>query len=184
MIQHPAGNITIRSEMFGHYNASNMLAAYVIGKYFNVDENIIVKILSSFIPGSNRSETIQFHGCKIIKDAYNANPTSMELALRDFASHYPSGWVILGDMKELGDNSPHAHQQMIDIISTLGFQNVILVGRDFKSALNLQNKKLPTYISVEQIEEVEPFWNWDKCQGKTLLLKGSRSMHLEKLLEF
>src|SRR4030095_9570132 len=115
-IQNPAGNITMHSEMFGHYNASNMLAAYVIGKYFNVDERKIIKLLSSYIPGANRSETILLHGCKIIKDAYNANPTSMELALRDFASQYPSGWVILGDMKELGDTSMKAHQQMIDII--------------------------------------------------------------------
>jgi len=182
-IQDVQGIVQIQSDMFGYYNASNVLAAYTIGQYFNVAQEKIVDSLSSFIPGSNRSETILFKGCRIIKDAYNANPTSMELALRAFAQRFPTGWIILGDMKELGEESVNAHQQMISIISELGFQHVVLVGKTFKSALKNHHGLFQTLVTADHIEEVKATWDWEKCQGQTLLLKGSRSMYLERLLE-
>ncbi len=183
MIQNVQGTIRIQSDMFGYYNASNVLAAYTIGQHFKVAQEMMLESLSSFIPGDNRSETISFKGCRIIKDAYNANPSSMELALRAFAQRFPDGWIILGDMKELGDESINAHQQMISIISELGFQHVVLVGKAFKSAVLNHQGFFQTLITADQIEEIKATWNWEKCRGQTLLLKGSRSMYLEKLLE-
>ena len=173
----------IISGMFGFYNAANVLAAYTIGLHFNVPKQKMIKALSSFMPGSNRSETISFKGSMIIKDAYNANPTSMELALRAFAQRFPDGWIILGDMKELGNESDNAHQQMISMIRELGFRHVMLVGDSFKRALihyPLMNDIVKSY---ENIDELKRNWNWNECRNQTLLLKGSRSMFLEKLLE-
>jgi UDP-N-acetylmuramoyl-tripeptide--D-alanyl-D-alanine ligase len=183
MIQNTKDNVQIQSEMFGDYNASNMLAAFVIGDHFNVPREKMMKSLSSFIPGSNRSELVSYKGCTVIKDAYNANPTSMELALRAFASRFPKGWIILGDMKELGKESLNSHRKIIDVIKELEFQNVALIGKDFKSALLDQQGLFQNLITAEHIDELKTNWDWKVCRGQTLLLKGSRSMNLESLLE-
>ena len=173
----------IHSQMFGFYNASNVLAAYTIGLHFNVPQEKMVKSLSSFIPGANRSEVILHKGCRIIKDAYNANPTSLTLALQAFAQRFPEGWIVLGDMKELGEESENAHQQIIGLIAELGLKYVILVGKAFKSALENRPIKFSSLVTADDIDEVRAGWSWEKYQDQTLLLKGSRSMNLEKLLE-
>lgn len=182
-IQDSIHAITISSEMFGYYNASNVLTAYTVARHFDVPVNKIVDSLSSFIPGANRSETINFRGCRIIKDAYNANPSSMELALRSFSLQYPTGWILLGDMKELGNDSDQAHRHILRIIEELGFQKVILVGSAFKKAYEKKEIVFPDVQLVECIEDVISGWDWLKCKGQTILLKGSRSMMMEKLLE-
>ncbi|HZV71896.1 MAG TPA: UDP-N-acetylmuramoyl-tripeptide--D-alanyl-D-alanine ligase [Saprospiraceae bacterium] len=182
-IQDTDHEVIIHSQMFGFYNASNVLAAYTIAKHFNVPIEKIAVSLSSFIPGANRSETISHRGCRIIKDAYNANPSSMELALRAFAQQYPDGWILLGDMKELGQESDAAHRRILNVISELGFQNAVLVGNAFKSAMHNEQNLFPDFIIAESIDDVRSEWNWEKCKGKTLLLKGSRSMQMEKILE-
>jgi UDP-N-acetylmuramoyl-tripeptide--D-alanyl-D-alanine ligase len=176
-------NVRIHSEMFGSYNASNMLAAYVVGRHFNIDKGKIIHQLSSYIPAANRSETIAYKGCTIIKDAYNANPSSMEMALRSFAQRFQDGWVILGDMKELGSETEQAHLEMIRLLGELKLQHAYLVGTAFKTALKNYNSSFTTLVAVDQIDELKSIWNWKKCEGKTLLLKGSRSMSLEKILE-
>lgn len=182
-IEDSTHDITIRSEMFGFYNAANVLAAYTVAKHFDVSVNKIVTSLSSFIPGANRSETITFRGCTIIKDAYNANPSSMELALRAYSIQYPDGWVVIGDMKELGNESDQAHRHILDILKELGFKNVILVGKEFKDVIQNQKNLFPNFIVSESVEDLKSTWDWDQYKGKTLLLKGSRSMMLEKILE-
>ncbi len=176
-------DIRVNSEMFGFYNASNVLAAFTISRHFDVPINKVVASLSTFIPGANRSETISFRGCRIIKDAYNANPSSMELALRAFSFQYPNGWLILGDMKELGKESDQAHLHIIRIIEELGFTHVVLVGKAFRAAIQNPKNLIPDLIISDSIEEIKSGWDWDKCKGQTLLLKASRSMMLEKLLE-
>ncbi len=182
-IQDRHGDTSIHSAMFGDYNASNVLAAYTIAQHFKVPDQKIADSLSHFIPGANRSETILFKGCRIIKDAYNANPTSMELALRSFAKSFPDGWIILGDMKELGEESLSAHQHIINVISQLNFKQVVLVGSTFHKALQIQKGLIPNVVTGDQIENIKTNWDWKKCEGRTLLLKGSRSMYLERLLE-
>ncbi|MEP6647203.1 MAG: UDP-N-acetylmuramoyl-tripeptide--D-alanyl-D-alanine ligase [Saprospiraceae bacterium] len=176
-------DLKIHSEMFGYYNASNVLAACTVADYFKVPKNDIVKSLSSFVPGANRSETIYHKGTRIIKDAYNANPSSMEMALRAFASEYQDGWVMLGDMKELGSTSDQAHQKMITIIQELGFRNVVLVGKSFIKAIEPNKIAFPNLIIGENIEEIRSIWDWTNFKDQTILLKGSRSMSLEKILE-
>ncbi len=183
IIQDRFHDISISSEMFGFYNAANVLTAYTIAKHFDVPENKILSSLSSFVPGANRSETISFRGCRIIKDAYNANPSSMELALRAFSQQYPNGWVILGDMKELGDQADPEHLHILRIIAELDFQKVILVGSSFKKAFEKKEIIFQDIQLAEGIEDVKSAWDWQECTGQTILLKGSRSLMMEKLIE-
>lgn len=173
----------ISSALFGHYNAINLLAAYTIGKYFEVEEAVIQKQLENFVSGSNRSEVVEWKGCTIIKDAYNANPSSMELAVKAFSDQYPEGWVVLGDMKELGAETSAAHQQIAAFTQIKPFEKIWFVGEAFAKAtqdLHLQDDRIRY---AKNIEEVKENWQWENCVGKAILLKGSRSMHLEKLLE-
>lgn len=174
--------IQITSAMFGQYNAMNMLAAYNIGLHFEVPPTVMAEALSTFVSGANRSEVINYQNCTVIKDAYNANPSSMELAIRDFAKQYPEGTVILGDMKELGDTSLEAHRHIIQLLQSCGVKKVYLVGEMFQQA----HSQFSTPIAVNTvgtIEELIPHWTWEMCNGSTVLLKGSRSMRLEKILE-
>lgn len=177
-------DLRIHSSMFGHYNASNMVAAFTIGQHFNVDMSLMAESLSSFTTGANRSEIISYSGCTIVKDAYNANPSSMELALSAFAQRFGKGIVILGDMKELGVGSESSHQHIIRVALDLGFTNIVLIGREFKNALTrMDNITLSDFTTAEDIEELKTKWSWEDYQGNPILLKGSRSMHLEKLVD-
>ncbi len=175
--------LTLTSSMFGHYNASNVLAAYVVGRHFGMDEEQMAEILAHFVPGSNRSEIILDRQCTIVKDAYNANPSSMELAIRAFAEQYPHGWIVLGDMKELGEDGPGAHLQMINLIKSFSFDRIYIVGLEFRQALESAEINDHRYHPVADIQTLKSYWNWEECQGKAILLKGSRSMQLELLLE-
>lgn len=182
-LQDSKTNLSIQSQMFGFYNAINMLAAYAVGHYFEIPDEQIAKTLSSFVPGANRSETIQFKDCTIIKDAYNANPSSMELAIRAFHERYPKGWIILGDMKELGNETGPAHLQIIELIRGLSFEKMYLVGSAFQEALVKSGLSDDNVIVASSIEKLKSDWDWVQPKGKTILLKGSRSMQLEKLLD-
>jgi UDP-N-acetylmuramoyl-tripeptide--D-alanyl-D-alanine ligase len=174
--------LSFQSAMFGQYNASNMLAAFAVGKYFNVEQPIIIEKLSRFVPGANRSEIISFQECTIVKDAYNANPSSMELAVKAFANQYPQGWVVLGDMKEVGDESIPAHRMIIDLLATTTFERIHLVGNAFAQAYKMAGYKDPRFVNVDSIQSLREAWTWNDCRGKAVLLKGSRSMQLEHLL--
>ncbi len=176
-------NIEIRSSMFGAYNAINMVAAFTVGEHFSVERSRMIDALSSFTPRANRSEVISFEGCTIIKDAYNANPSSMEMAVTSFAEQFPGGWVVLGDMKELGAESQTLHTHLIEIILSLPLNRIFLIGREFGSAYEKMETHVEGIVLADTIEEIKNTWDWTPCEGIALLLKGSRSMHLESLLE-
>jgi UDP-N-acetylmuramoyl-tripeptide--D-alanyl-D-alanine ligase len=175
-------DLTVHSSMFGHYNASNMLAAYTVGKHFQVAEKMIVDSLSHFVPGANRSEIITYHDSTIIKDAYNANPSSMELALRAFSIQYPHGWIVLGDMKELGIEGPSAHRMMLELVSGMPFDRIYLVGENFSQAYLASGLDDHRITTIPDIHRLKTLWKWEDCYHKAILLKGSRSMQLEQLL--
>jgi len=183
VIHDQEGKISIKSSMFGHYNATNVLAAFTIGNHFNVSDEQIAIAIEQYVPGSNRSEIITLHDCLIVKDAYNANPSSMELALTAFSAQYPQGWVVLGDMKELGEDSADAHQQIIKQVANMKFEQIFLVGKAFAESLEYLGIKDPRFLSVENIKALSTNWNWTLCKNRAMLLKGSRSMQLELLLE-
>jgi UDP-N-acetylmuramoyl-tripeptide--D-alanyl-D-alanine ligase len=167
--------LTIHSSMFGLYNASNMLAAYTIGKHFDVSSDSMVNILAAFIPGANRSERISYKGCTVVKDAYNANPSSMELSVKAFSEQYPNGWIVIGDMKELGEITEEAHLHILQLASRMAFDRIYLVGNAFAQAFENSGITDNRIISTDRIESLKAFWNWEECSGKAILLKGSRS---------
>jgi UDP-N-acetylmuramoyl-tripeptide--D-alanyl-D-alanine ligase len=171
---------SIASSMFGPYNASNALAAYAVGNYFSIPDDEIADAIQSYIPGNNRSQVLYEHGCTIVKDAYNANPSSMELAIRAFDAQFTGGIMILGDMKELGETSRAAHQKIIELAASSVAKQVILVGPEFRAACSADPD--PRFRLFQHVDELKQYWDWSAIKGTALLLKGSRSMRLEELL--
>jgi UDP-N-acetylmuramoyl-tripeptide--D-alanyl-D-alanine ligase len=177
------GSVTITSTMFGQYNAMNVLAAYCVGTHFGIGQKEINNAISGFVPSGNRSEIITWKGNTVVKDAYNANPSSMEMALRSFGGRYPAGWVVLGDMKELGDQCVALHRDILHLLPEWNFEKVFLVGTDFRRAASLEGIANAAYQFFDSIDELRLHWDWNQIRGKEILLKGSRSMQLERLLE-
>lgn len=173
-------DVEISSAMFGHYNAINALAAYSVGRFFDVAPGLIANAITGYIPGNNRSQVLTSNDCTIVKDAYNANPSSMELAIKAFDAQFPNSIMILGDMKELGSTSFHAHQQMIALAAATSAQKIYLVGPEFKKAIGANPDD--RMLLADSIDQLKLQWNWANCKGGAILLKGSRSMRLEALL--
>lgn len=176
------GSFSLTSPLFGDYNAMNVLAAYCVGKFFKVDPSAMQDAVAQYHSGANRSEITSHKSCIIVKDAYNANPSSMELAIRAFAEKYPTGWVVLGDMKELGDSTMESHVQVMQQAMQYAFSKILLVGPAFQMAASAMHPDASHVMTFPDIETVKKQWDWEACKGQAILLKGSRSMHLEDLL--
>lgn len=168
---------TIKTNLVGEYNLPNILLAVAVGKYFNVPEEKIKAALESYVPSNSRSQLIQKDSNKIILDAYNANPTSMKAAIENFAKMEGGKKVLLlGGMMELGEDSLNEHRQLIELIKKYTWKDVVLVGGDFK------NIDQPFQIFDNSVQAKE----WYRQQHYTntnILIKGSRSTQMEKVLE-
>ena len=162
----------------GTYNAQNIAAAVAIGHYFKVNIEGIKEAIGSYIPSNNRSQLVDYNGARIFKDAYNANPDSMRVSIDSFyKSLKGEKLLILGDMKELGDYSLKAHQDLVDFVSTLEVDCVV-VGPEFGRVA------LPVgFKHFDQVTTVKAWFDKTPIKGKAVLLKGSRSIGLERLLE-
>ncbi|MBN4052204.1 UDP-N-acetylmuramoyl-tripeptide--D-alanyl-D-alanine ligase [Sphingobacteriaceae bacterium AH-315-L07] len=173
------GENIIETQIIGSYNMDNILAAVCIGSYFEVNDEDIIDAVSNYIPGNNRSQIIKQGSNTIILDAYNANPVSMELAIAELGnSNVENKIVILGDMFELGDYSSEEHLKVVDVLNRYEFQKSILVGEEFGSVL--------TGFSGEHFNDTESAMEGlrsSKIENSTILIKGSRGMKLEDLLE-
>lgn len=169
----------VNSKLIGSYNFTNMLAAACIGNYFEVDADKIAEGLSAYNPVNNRSQWHDSGKNKIVMDAYNANPSSMELAITNFSeAPYKNKLVILGDMRELGKEAVAEHQTIVELILKSDFEQIILVGEVF-SALEI-DPKIESFKTVDEAKRAIKNLN---LSGKTILLKGSRGIQLEKLME-
>lgn len=170
----------VNSGLFGSYNFANITAAACIGNYFGVEPELITQGISSYNPENNRSQWFETSNNKIILDAYNANPSSMKLALENFAeSPLPRKAVILGEMLELGDYAQSEHESILDLVIKYDFEKIILVGRNFKTIAPSYPKSLyfkDVDAAAAELEKIKP-------RNYTILLKGSRGVRLEKLLE-
>lgn len=167
----------IQTQLIGYYNLPNVLAAICIGRYFGVEEDAISDALSTYEPSNSRSQFLQRASNRIILDAYNANPSSMKLAVENFARMEGGNkWLALGAMMEMGEESAHEHQQLVELIGRYHWENVILVGQDFHP-FSGTNHWFP------DVETASAWYREQNPQGIQLLLKGSRSMKMEKLLE-
>lgn len=168
----------IRTHFVGTYNAENMLAAITVGLHFEVDIHDINEALSVYRPSNNRSQFVETQKNKLIIDAYNANPTSMEAAIKNFSQMtVPDKMLILGDMLELGTQSKNEHQHIIDLLQQNKFQNVVLIGKEFSEC----HPPFKTYPNVNDcITDIEK----NPITDKTVLIKGSHGISLEKLIPY
>lgn len=155
-----------------------MAAAVAFGLYFKVPQQKITEAISEYDSGDNRSEIIQKENLKIVLDAYNANPSSMEAALLNFERMEGSKTAVLGDMFELGETSQSEHQKIADLASTLNIDQIFLIGEHFSQIKN-SNPKITLF---QNRDSSKLYFEKNKISTQLLLLKGSRGMALEKLL--
>lgn len=169
--------IIIQSNLIGKYNYTNIAIACTIGQYFKVSNEEIKEAIESYIPENNRSQIIQKEFNKIILDAYNANPSSMKAALENFdAINELNKTVILGDMFELGETSLEEHQAIVDLVQKLKFTNSYFVGENFHQTTS--NK-----TSFNTFDNLLEHLKNNPLKHQSILIKGSRGMRLERLLE-
>ena len=166
----------VSTQLVGAYNVSNVLCAIAIGKTFGVPDEKIKDAIETYIPSNSRSQMVKKDGNHIILDAYNANPTSMRAAIENFAKlKAPSKVLMLGGMMELGEDSITEHQQIIDLINNYPWQNVVLVGGDFKNTTH-------NHLFFTNSTEAANWFKQQNFSGTHFLIKGSRSMQMEKIL--
>lgn len=171
--------LTVQTHLTGIYNLGNIMSAVAVGKYFKVPGVKIKEALSTYIPSQNRSQYVAYKGAKVILDAYNANPSSMEAALKNLISiRHPYKIAVLGDMFELGGAAPEEHQKIADIADNEAIKMVVLVGKNFEIAAKRKN-----WIHFNSAAEAKPYFDSLPFSNAFMLIKGSRGMKLESLLE-
>ena len=171
-------NILIETNLFGQYNIDNIAAAICIGKYFNLDNENIKAGIERYIPENNRSQIIKKGSNKIILDAYNANPTSMQLALSSFNDMKEGKKIVfIGDMFELGENSHQMHQEIVYTVEKMNFDQTFIIGDLFNKTKHSSNIK-----SFKNLNDLKG--NMDEISNSAILIKGSRGMKLENILDF
>jgi len=173
------GVLYLNTNLIGDYNFENIMAAACIGTNFEIDPLIIQKVIKEYQPKNNRSQLIIRGKIKIVMDAYNANPTSMQASIISFLSNNKHDYyLILGDMLELGEYERKEHIQILDLIKDLNPKQVFLVGSIF-SEVN-SNFDFNTF---ENVSELNQFLKKNPIKNGNILIKGSRRIQLEKVLE-
>ena len=172
-----------KSNLTGDYNRYNIAAAVAVGRYFDIADERIAEAILSFTPDNNRSQAVKTEHNSLVVDCYNANPSSMEVALDNISTMEAEKKVlILGDMLELGEWSAEAHQNILRKADKVAGK-IILVGKEFAAAhavvkeeLESKYKLYPTTADVIEAIEHKPIRN------ALILLKGSRGIALEKIV--
>ena len=167
-------------QLEGDYNLDNIVAAITIGRYFSVERENISAAISDYAPTNNRSQLVKTEMNSILLDAYNANPSSMRESIKSFVNNYDGDkLVILGEMRELGDFSIDSHTAIVKLCDELGVDGVF-VGVEFNKVAKSSTVNGKFYEEIEGLfVELEN----KKVVGKNILLKGSRGMAMERLLE-
>jgi UDP-N-acetylmuramoyl-tripeptide--D-alanyl-D-alanine ligase len=170
-------NELINTQLTGAYNFYNVMAAVAVGKYFGVQPFHIKSAIEGYIPSNSRSQIIHLGTNTIIMDAYNANPSSMKAAIENFISiKAPQKVVMLGSMKELGKQSEEEHEQLVKYLQQYKWQEVVLVGEEFK-------KFNQRYRHFNDSLAAKDWFNQQHFENTFILIKGSRSIMMEKILK-
>lgn len=172
-------NILVKTNLVGEYNFENILAAICIGNYFEVEADKIISAIEGYEPKNNRSQVLKTNENILFLDAYNANPSSMKASLLNFSkTNYANKIIIIGDMLELGIDSEKEHLYIVNLIGELKFQKVFLVGKMFQKVNHLANA-----IAFETSMEAHDYLVIERLVGQTILLKGSRGIKLEIIMD-
>jgi len=167
---------SMHTRLFGGYNLYNILAAVTVGKYFKVPPAAIKAAVEGYAPQNHRSQVITRGSNTIILDSYNANPTSMKLAIGEFASMQAARKVlILGSMMELGAASRKEHESLLELISGWQWEAVVLTGKEFEGLSH-------PYIFQQDAAAAMAWLEKQHFENTWILVKGSRSMAMEKVL--
>ena len=165
----------LKTQLVGGYNLPNVLCAVAVGKYFNVPDEKIKAAIENYTPSNSRSQLIEKGTNKIILDAYNANPSSMKAAIENFAAlHAENKLLMLGGMMELGEESVQEHENIAALIKTYKWKDVVLVGGDFKKIIH-------PFHYFNNAAEAGEWFNMQHFENSYILIKGSRSMQMEKV---
>lgn len=168
-------SIEIKTQLLGDYNLSNVCAAVAFGLWFGADIHDIKEACESYVPDMNRSEIVETNKNKIILDAYNANPTSMYASIENFTkSTFQNKLMILGDMFEMGEYAKEEHQAIVELVEQSEIET-------FFTGEELSNCKLPSNtISFKTTNDLLEHLEANPIIDRTILIKGSRGMSLEK----
>lgn len=169
----------VESRLIGSYNSRNMAAAFAIGRYFKVPDEDLKEALITYTPANNRSQILEKDGSKIILDAYNANPTSIAAAVDNLEALAAARKIaVLGDMFELGDHAAEEHQNLAERLEKSSIDSIFLIGVNFYSTHT--GKRISKFQSFEDFRD-----SLDPAEFKdaTILIKGSRGMALERVLD-
>jgi len=170
----------IRTHLTGAFNFNNVANAILIGKYFKISNEKIKKGIENYTPQNNRSQILVTNHNKIVLDAYNANPSSMTLALESFEkTNHPNKIAILGDMFELGTAAQKEHQNIIKLLEKSKINQAILIGKHFYNC----SKNVESITQFETFEEGYHYIKTSEISNAKILIKASRGMALERLLE-
>ncbi len=174
---HHAFNIS--TNLFGNYNLENVRAAVASGLFFGVEINDIVSTIEKYQPANNRSQVKITKSNMLICDSYNANPTSMHLALESFSAiKADRKIVVLGDMLELGEKSEEEHIKILNSLQEYTIEKALLVGPVFKKISSKSGFK-----AFNNVDELIDFIKQEPVKGNTILIKGSRGIRLEKVYD-
>jgi UDP-N-acetylmuramoyl-tripeptide--D-alanyl-D-alanine ligase len=175
-------DLIVNTHLVGDYNLNNALAAIAVGMYFDVTSADIISALEEYNPDNTRSQLIKTSTNTVIMDAYNANPSSMEAAISNFAKlDAGNKFLILGDMLELGNDSFAEHKRITDIVKNYGLWKtgkIILIGNMFNQL------KENAAIGFTSVNEAEEYLKNQHIESNTILIKGSRGIGLETLLKY
>ena len=171
-IPYTTGTMPNGTNLVGEYNAENVSAAICVGEYFGISREQALEAIRQYVPTNNRSQKMQTANNQLIVDAYNANPTSMQAAINAFKGDT----YILGAMRELGEYSHLEHQNIVNMLAERKAEYVFLVGEEYMQTTS-------PYPVFETVEMLHKHLEEQPIKGKNILLKGSRSTKMEKLLD-
>ncbi len=170
-------NLELQTNLVGSYNAENILAAYTVGRYFGVSKELVKEAIESYTPSNNRSQLVNTSRNTVIMDAYNANPSSMEQALKNFAQlNFSKKVAILGEMLELGDYSEGEHRKIVHLALSINLSQLILVGKGYETSKH-------DALYFDNVDLCLEYLRSELLSDATILLKGSRGVKLERLME-
>lgn len=169
------GNTIIHSNLIGEFQFYNILAACTIGDFYNISPDNLKKSIESYFPKNNRTEIVETDNNYIILDAYNANPSSMNSMIDSFSKlNQERKLCILGEMRELGEYSNEEHTNLVDKMKDVKIES-IFIGEKFTN-ISIKN----TYKNIQEfLKEIHKF----DLEDRTILIKGSRGIKLENLIE-